>query len=122
MNPLKKFAVRLTNSHVFEIIITIVIIVNSVLIGVETYTDDATIKLIQTIILYIFTFEIIMRFIAARNLKEFFTNGWNIFDLLLVIIGYVPETLVANASAMMALRVLRVFRVLRDFREQLFRK
>ncbi len=116
MNPLKKFAVRLTNSHVFEIIITIVIILNSVLIGVETYTNDATVKLIQEIILYIFTFEIIMRFIAARNIKEFFTNGWNIFDLLLVIIGYVPETMVANASAMMALRVLRVFRVLRLLR------
>jgi voltage-gated sodium channel len=33
-----------------------------------------------------------------------------------VIIGYIPENLVANASMLMALRVLRVFRVLRLLR------
>jgi len=116
MNPIKRFAIALTRNHVFEILITCVIIINSILIGVETYTNNEVIKTIQQTILYIFTFEIIMRFIAAKNLKEFFYNGWNMFDLILVIIGYVPETLVANASAMMALRVLRVFRVLRLLR------
>lgn len=50
--------------------------------------------------------------IAADRWKAFFTDGWNIFDLSLVLIGYIPEAIVANASAMMALRVLRVFRVL----------
>ena len=50
--------------------------------------------------------------IAADSWKAFFTDGWNIFDLSLVLIGYIPEAIVANASAMMALRVLRVFRVL----------
>ena len=54
--------------------------------------------------------------IAADSWKAFFTDGWNIFDLSLVLIGYIPEAIVANASAMMALRVLRVFRVLRLLR------
>ena len=100
----------------FEFGIVAVILINSILIGVETYTDDATIKLIQQIILGIFTIEITLRFFAADSIKSFFTDGWNIFDLTLVIIGYIPETMFANASMMMALRTLRVFRVLRLLR------
>ena len=96
--------------------ITGIIILNSVLIGVETYTDNLTVKMIQQGILYIFTFEILMRFIAARSIKEFFCDGWNVFDLTLVLIGYIPETLFASASMMTALRVLRVFRILRLLR------
>ncbi len=112
----KSLAKKLTTARWFELGITAIIIINSVLIGVETYTADPTIKLIQTIILGIFTFEILMRFIAADSVKAFFTDGWNIFDLTLVLIGYIPETIFANASAMMALRVVRVFRVLRLLR------
>lgn len=116
MDNLKKVAEQLTTNKVFEWFITIIILVNSILIGVETYTDDATIKLIQQCILYIFTFEIVMRFIAAKSIKGFFNDGWNLFDLSLVLIGYIPDTLFANASMMTALRVLRVFRVLRLLR------
>ena len=86
------------------------------LIGVETYTTNSTITLIQSIILFIFTIEIAIRFIAADSIKSFFKDGWNIFDLALVIIGYIPDDISSDASAMMALRVLRVFRVLRLLR------
>ncbi len=116
MNSFKKLCVALANNHVFELFIIGVILVNSVLIGVETCTANATIKLVQQIILYIFTFEILVRFIAADSVKSFFKDGWNLFDLTLVILGYIPETLFANASMMMALRVLRVFRILRLLR------
>lgn len=113
---LKSFCRQLTECRWFEITITIIILINSLLIGVETYVSTPTITLIQKIILGLFTFEIVARFIAADSLKEFFKGGWNIFDLSLVIIGYIPENLVANASMLMALRVLRVFRVLRLLR------
>lgn len=113
---IKSLCSKLATNTVFELTITAIILVNSLLIGVETYTNDGTIKLIQQIILYIFTFEIIVRFIAAKSVKEFFTDGWNVFDLTLVLIGYIPESMVASASVMMSLRVLRVFRVLRLLR------
>ena len=112
----RKKCAQLAHNKVFEFSITGIIIINSLLIGVETYTDNATIKLIQQIILYIFTFEITIRFIAAKSIVNFFRDGWNIFDLTLVLIGYIPETLVFDSSAMMGLRVLRVFRVLRLLR------
>lgn len=94
----------------------IIILLNSVLIGVELYTNDETIKLIQSIILGIFTIEIIIRFIAADSVLDFFKDGWNLFDLSLVVIGYIPTTIVSNGATLMALRVLRVFRILRLLR------
>lgn len=115
-NSLKQKCKAITTSKWFEISIAIVILINCVLIGVETYTSNSTISAIQRIILGIFTLEIIMRFIAADGIKDFFTNGWNIFDLTLVLIGYIPDTMFANASTIMVLRVLRVFRVLRLLR------
>lgn len=113
---IKDLCAKIANNKAFELCITAIILINSLLIGVETYTSNETIRLIQQSILYVFTFEILLRFIAAKNLKSFFCDGWNIFDLVLVLIGYIPEDIVANASTMMALRVLRVFRVLRLLR------
>jgi voltage-gated sodium channel len=116
MGAIKNLCKGLLEKKWFELAITAIIIINSALIGVETYISNPTISLIQKIILIIFSFEIVVRFIAADSIKSFFKSGWNIFDLLLVLIGYIPDSLATNASAMMALRVLRVFRVLRLLR------
>ena len=116
MDGLRQKCKAISTNKWFELSITLVIVINSFLIGVETYTDDATVKLIQQIILGVFTVEIIIRFFAADSLKNFFTDGWNIFDLSLVLIGYIPDNLVPNAQMMMGMRVLRVFRVLRLLR------
>lgn len=116
MNAIKLLCKKLTEAKWFEWSITAIILINSILIGIETYTTSEVIAIIQNVILGIFTFEIVTRFIAADSVKEFFKGGWNDFDLILVLIGYIPETLFANASMLMALRVLRVFRVLRLLR------
>ncbi len=100
----------------FDIFITIVILVNSVLIGVQTTHDTPGIESVQRVILYIFSIECLLRFIAAGNLKNYLSSGWNVFDLSLVIIGWIPPSIAGNSSAAMALRVLRVFRVLRLLR------
>ena len=112
MNKIQDLCKSITTNKKFELGITVIILLNSFLIGVETYTDNPTIKAIQTSILGIFTIEILLRYIASDSNKAFFLDGWNIFDLSLVLIGYIPETLFANATAMTAIRVLRVFRVL----------
>ena len=116
MNAIKLFSKKLTEAKWFDLTITGIILINSLLIGVETYVTNDVITLIQNIILGIFTFEIIIRFIAADSVKDFFKGGWNNFDLILVLIGYIPTTIFANATMMMSLRVLRVFRVLRLLR------
>lgn len=116
MNRLRVICSSIAYGKPFDIFITIVILVNSFLIGVQTTTNNATIDLIQTIILYIFSIEVILRFIAAGSVRKFFSGGWNVFDLALVLIGWIPASLAGSTSTMMALRVLRVFRVLRLLR------
>ena len=113
---LKGVAKEITTNHWFEIGITLIILVNSFLIGVETYTSSSALMLVQNVILYIFSMEIILRFIASDSVKSFFSDGWNLFDLSLVIVGYIPEDLFEGGSAMMAMRVIRVLRVLRLLR------
>lgn len=116
MTDLRDKIRKICSNKWFELVITIIIVVNSALIGLETYVKSDTISRVQDIILGVFTVEIIMRFIAAKDVRSFFRSGWNLFDLSLVIIGYVPDSLMPNSSAMMALRVLRVLRVLRLLR------
>lgn len=113
---MKEFCRKLVGNQLFEVLIVGVIIINSILIGVETAFTTPGIRLTQAIILGIFTLEIIARLIAAKNLREFFRSGWNVFDLTLVLISYIPDTLFASAHMMVAFRVLRVFRVLRLLR------
>lgn len=103
-------------SRIFELCITVIIIINSILIGVQTSIHNTMVNTIQHLILVIFTIEIIIRFFAADNLKTFFTNGWNVFDLSLVLIGYIPPSIATNASAITMIRILRTFRILRLLR------
>lgn len=109
-------AKKLADSKIFEIFIILVIIVNSVLIGVETYFTTPLIHGIQSAALYIFTFEIIVRWIAKDSVKSFFSDGWNVFDLSIVIVSFIPESMFSEAGMVTAIRVLRVFRVMRLFR------
>ena len=57
-----------------------------------------------------------MRFVGRSSLKQFFTNGWNIFDLLVVVVSYIPDDISANSGVVAAVRVLRIFRILRLFK------
>ena len=116
MNRIKNFCKKLTTAKWFELVIIGVIIISAILIGVETYFVNNQIHIIQSVILGIFTVEIIARFIACNNIKSFFKSGWNVFDLVLVLICYIPESLFNDASTIMVLRILRVFRVLRLLR------
>lgn len=116
MAPWREKVREICTSRWFELAITAVIVVNSILIGVETYMQHPVITAVQGVILLIFTVEIILRLIAAPNLRTFFRSGWNIFDFTLVVITYIPERFIPNASAMIAIRILRVFRVLRLLR------
>lgn len=116
MLQIKQSCRNLIGQRWFELTIVAVILINSFLIGVETYTVNSTILLIQHIILGIFTFEIIVRFIARDDIKSFFKSGWNVFDLSLVLISYIPENIFEGSSTIMVIRILRIFRVLRLLR------
>lgn len=116
MTSIKQWCKALNENRWFQHFITFIILLNCLFIGIETYKSIPAITLCQNIILGIFTFEIIVRYIAADGPVDFLKSGWNIFDTLLVLISFIPENIFGGGSSLLALRVLRVFRVLRLLR------
>lgn len=89
-----------------------VILFNAVLLGLETSKPlmaayGPILTALDTACLVIFTIEIALRLFAYR--LNFFKNGWNIFDFVIVGIALMPNG--GALSVLRALRILRLFRV-----------
>lgn len=87
------------------------IILNAITIGMETSPTiisifGETLHQIDKFILIVFTIEISLKVVAYRI--NFFKNGWNIFDFLIVAIALIPA-----AGPLHILRTLRVLRTAR---------
>ena len=93
--------------------ITGVIMFNAVLLGMETSPTimeqaGPLIKTLDVMCLGIFIVEIAMKLVAQG--RRFFSNGWNLFDFIIVGIALVPSA--QGLSVLRALRILRVLRVI----------
>jgi len=98
-------------SQFFTIFITTLILINAVTLGLETNKEMVAsyghaLYWIDKLILVIFTFELLLKFYAYR--LSFFRSGWNLFDLVIVTIAWLP-----TSGALAVLRALRILRVLR---------
>ena len=113
---LKSISTALLSKKWFEPFIILVILINCTLIGVETYIQPNWIVLVQKVALAVFTVEILIRWIARQSAKSFFKDAWNMFDLFIVLISLIPESVFENGSWIICIRILRVFRVLRLLR------
>ncbi len=106
------FLNRLLADPRFERFIMAVIILNAIILGLET---DASIMadwgniifVLDRIALGIFIIEILAKLWAQR--LGFFRNPWNIFDFCVVAIALVPAS--GPLTVLRALRVLRVLRL-----------
>lgn len=90
-----------------------VIILNAMTLGLETSATamemaGPLIVLIDRICLTIFVIEIVAKLIAYRF--NFFRNGWNLFDFVIVGVALVPGA--GGLSVLRALRILRVLRII----------
>ena len=108
------FLFRLKQNRLFEFFVISVIIISALEIGAKTYdlspTSLLVTKYLDVFITLFFLFEILVRFLAEENKKDFFKSGWNIFDTIVVVISLIP----INESEMALLaRLIRIFRVLR---------
>jgi voltage-gated sodium channel len=91
-----------------------VIILASALVGIGTYNVSHAGKVVMIvldfIILIIFLFELIVKFLAEGSRPwNFFYSSWNIFDFIIVAASFLP----VGGSEIMALRLLRLLRVLK---------
>ena len=103
---------KIVESPTFDRFILFIIIVNGLILGLETLEglSEATLEvlyLLDSIFLAIFTLELALKALYYR--KSFFKDPWRIFDFLIVAISYLPAS--GPFSVVRSLRVLRTLRM-----------
>ncbi|MCR4617293.1 MAG: ion transporter [Lachnospiraceae bacterium] len=101
----------LVESAAFQNAILIVIGINSIIMGLQTSPEicaaiGPVLNVLDMICLGIFVIEILLKLVAYGI--RFFTDGWNWFDLIVVVCSLI--------SGLSFLKVLRVFRIFRVFK------
>ena len=103
---------RSIESSRFEWTITAVIVLNAIVLGLETVPGimrdyDAVLAWLDRSAIVIFVVEILLKLFVYRF--KFFTNGWNVFDLIIVSVALIPAS--EQFSVLRALRILRALRL-----------
>ena len=104
---------RLIESSRFEWTIRAVIIINAIVLGLETVPSvmrdyGGILAALDKAAIAVFVVEIALKLYVYR--LRFFASGWNIFDLLIVGVALVPAS--QQVSVLRALRILRVLRLI----------
>ena len=104
---------ELENNPRTERVVMALIIVNAVILGIETNkaamaSYGPLLEILDHIILGIFVIELVLR-IAVHRLS-FFKDPWSVFDFLVIGISLVPAT--EMFTVLRALRILRVLRLI----------
>lgn len=100
----------------FQLAIVAVIVLNAIVIGLETYPSivdriGPTLERLDSVFLTVFVIEIAIRLVAyGRHPQRFFADGWNLFDFTIVTIALLPG-LGGSATLIRIVRVLRVVRL-----------
>ena len=102
----------IVESRSFSIAITSVIVINAIVLGLETSPRVMAVAgplllAIDAAALWFFTIEIGLKIWLYRS--RFFRGGWNIFDFAIVAIAWLPAT--GPLAVLRALRIIRVLRV-----------
>ncbi len=96
----------------FERFIVAIIILNAIVLGLETMPSamgrfGGLLHALDNAAIAIFVLEIILKLFAYR--LRFFLNGWNVFDLAIVSVALIPAS--QQFSVLRALRILRALRL-----------
>ena len=104
-----------TESKQFQMFFIGIILLSGVVVGLDSYPEISeeygTILHFQdSIILGLFVFEICVKLISfGPRVHEFFKDGWNIFDFIIVSACFLPF----DGQSIIVLRLLRVLRIVR---------
>jgi voltage-gated sodium channel len=105
---------KVRNSNFFNSLVIFVIIASAIYAGVSSYNIPSEYIYILEIADYsitvFFVIELGIRMFSEKKLTDFFKDGWNIFDFVIVILSLIP---VGGQSSVFVARLLRIIRVLR---------
>ena len=117
-----RFADRLVNAPSFEFGIILVIIINAILLGMETSPElndryGTWMHAGNWVALGIFILEALLKMLAlAPRMDRYFRDGWNVFDFLVIVFALIPATGEFAMIARLA-RLLRALRLISTIRE-----
>lgn len=111
--PIHERMQRLINHDFFRSFILGVILFNAAILGLETSQTamdrfGPLILALDALCLSIFVLELAVKIFVQR--RQFFRDGWNNFDFIIVAVALVPSA--QGLSVLRALRILRLFRVI----------
>lgn len=117
-----KFLNEFISNKWFERTVVLVIILNAITLGLETYPGimseyEGFLRYADRGFIFFFVTELLIRITIKQ--KSFFKEGWNIFDFSIVTVSILPllgMTGLGNISAFRALRLLRLLSVVPSFR------
>ncbi len=107
---------RVVSTTRFEATMLVVIVLNALVLGAETFEQvereaGDLLSILDRVFLGVFVGELLLRMAAVRfSPRAFFGGGWNVFDFLVVTASLVPGL---NASLLRIARLARVVRVVR---------
>lgn len=113
MDQIVRFSQRLVGATGFEYTILVIVIGNSVLLGMATspalvqdYGD--LISLGNRAVLGVFIVEALFKMVAlAPRSDRYFRDGWNVFDFLVIVFALIPVT----GDFALIFRLLRILRL-----------
>ena len=109
------WAKQIVDSQWFGHLITAVIVINAVVIGMDTSVSlrnsyGTYFEWANSVFLLVFIVEAALKMAAvAPRIDRYFRDGWNIFDFSIIVISLIP----ASGSLAMLARLARLLRVLR---------
>jgi len=97
-------------STLFVIIFYAVVLGLRTIDSIDTPYFEYVIVFLDYFITIFFLLEIVIKLLAEKQFLDFFKSGWNIFDLIIVLITIIPFDSTDYAAVA---RLFRIFRVLR---------
>ncbi|NWV49317.1 SCN5A protein, partial [Daphoenositta chrysoptera] len=115
LNRYQGFLFDIATSQIFDVVIMGLICLNMITMMVETYEQSETktniLSKINILFVTIFTAECVLKLLALR--QYYFSNAWNIFDLVVVIMSLVALLLSSIGKAFEHFLPPTLFRVIR---------
>lgn len=118
-NPVRNKIIQIVTDSLFDKIILVVIVVNSLVLALdnEVYIITKYAEDIDFIFLIIYTIEMILKIIAMgffMRAHSYLRDTWNVLDFLVVILGWISLNFASDDGAdISAIRVIRILRPLR---------
>ncbi|MBP5604082.1 MAG: ion transporter [Ruminiclostridium sp.] len=111
MKKLQEFV----ESSVFQNTILVVIIINSIVLGLQTSpaitaSIGGVLEIVDTICLSIFVAEMLLKMVAYKFIG-YFKSAWNWFDFIII-----ATSVLSGLAVLSSIRILRVFRVFRSLK------